>query len=60
MLRMCFSSPETKAQMSFSDQNLSVIRRFHRSGRCSRKLCRGFKKIQMKGYALFQGEIIAK
>ena len=71
-----FSSPELKAQVSFSDQNLSVVRR----RRCRRKLftfsspkpldlfqpnwhkeriigCRGFKFVQMKGPALFQGEI---
>ena len=71
-----FSSPELKAQVSFSDQNLSVVPRRH----CRRKLftfsspkpldlfqpnwhkesiigCRGFMFVQMKGPALFQGEI---
>ena len=84
-----FSSPEPKAQVSFSDQNLSVVRR-----RCRRRRCRhrchchklftfsssspeplgqfqpnlaqsilgwkGFKFVQMKGPALFPGEIITK
>ena len=81
-----FSSPEPKAQVSFSDQNLSVVRR--RRCRCRRRRCRklftfsssspeplgqfqpnlaqsilgwmGFKFVQMKGSALFQGEIITK
>ena len=81
-----FSSPEPKAQVSFSDQNLSVVRR--RCRRCRRRRCRklftfsssspeplgqfqpnlaqsilgwrGFKFVQMKGTALFQGEIITK
>ena len=76
-----FSSPEPKAQASFSDQNLSVVRRC--CCRC-RKLftfsysspgplgqlqpnlsqCilgwRRFKFVQMKGPALFQGEIITQ
>ena len=76
-----FSSPEPKAQVSFSDQNLSVVRR--RCCRC-RKLFtfssssqeplgqfqpnlaqsilgwREFKFVQMKGPALFQGEIITQ
>ena len=33
-----FSSPEPKAQVSFSDQNLSVVRRGCRRRRCCRKL----------------------
>ena len=37
----CFSSPEPKAQMSFSDQNLSVVRR--RRSRCRR--CRCHRKL---------------
>ena len=32
-----FSSPEPKAQVSFSDQNLSVVRRCRR---CRRRRCR--------------------
>ena len=83
-----FSSPEPKAQVSFSDQNLSVVRRCRLCRccccRCRRKLFtfsssspeplgqfqpnlaqsilgwRGFKFVQMKGRALFQGEIITK
>ena len=76
-----FSSPEPKAQVSFSDQNLSVVRRRCRRRRCRcRKLFtfsssspeplgqfqpnlaqsilgwRGFKFVQMKGAALFQGK----
>ena len=77
-----FSSPEPKAQVSFSDQNLSVVRRCRRCRccHCRRKLFkfsssspeplglfqpnlaqsilgwRGFKFVQMKGPALFQGE----
>ena len=35
---MLFSSPEPKAQVSFSDQNLSVVRRCRRRCRCRRKL----------------------
>ena len=31
-----FSSPEPKAQVSFSDQNLSVVRRRRCRGRCRR------------------------
>ena len=78
-----FSSPEPKAQVSSSDQNLSVVRRRCRRCRC-RKLfifsssspeplgqfqpnlaqsvlgLRGFKFVQMKSPALFQGEIIMK
>ena len=83
---MIFSSREPKAQVSFSDQNLSVVRRRCRCRRRRRcfKLstfsssspepigqfqpnlaqsilgCRGFKFIQMKDPALFQGEIIMK
>ena len=86
-----FSSPEPKAQVSFSDQNLSVVRRrcrCRRCRRCRRRRCRklftfsssspeplsqfqpnlaqsilgwrGFKFVQMKGPALFQGEIITQ
>ena len=32
-----FSSPEPKAQVSFSDQNLSVVRRCRRCRRCRRR-----------------------
>ena len=81
---LLFSSPERKAQLSFSDQNLSIVCRC----RCFRCPCcklftfsssspeplsqfqpnlaqsilgwRGFKLVQMKGPALFQGEIITK
>ena len=77
-----FSSPEPKAQVSFSDQNLSVVRPCRCC--CRRKLFTfsssspeplgqfqpnlaqsilgwmGFKFVQMKGRALFQGEIITK
>ena len=35
-----FSSPEPKAQVSFSDQNLSVIRRCRRRCRRCRRRCR--------------------
>ena len=35
-----FSSPELKAQMSFSDQNLSGVRRRHRCRRCRFRRCR--------------------
>ena len=36
---LVFSSPEPKAQVSFSDQNLSVVRRrWRRYRRCCRKL----------------------
>ena len=34
-----FSSPEPKAQVSFSDQNLSVVRR------CRRRRCRCRRKL---------------
>ena len=40
-INLCFSSPEPKSQVSFSDQNLSVVRRcsFRRRSRWrSRKL----------------------
>ena len=81
---MIFSSPEPKAQVSFSDQNWSVVRRrCRRRRRCFKHFtfsssspepigqfqpnlaqsilgCRGFKFIQMKDPALFQGEIIMK
>ena len=81
--RFFISSPELKAQVSFSDQNLSVVRRC-RHCCCCRKLFtfsssspeplgqfqpnlaqnilgwRGFKFVQTKGPALFQGEIITK
>ena len=73
-----FSSPESKAQVSFSNKNLTVVR--HRCcklftfssttpeplGQFQSNLAqlifgwRGFKFIQMKGPALFQGEIITK
>ena len=36
----CFSSPEPKAQVSFSDQNLSVVRRCRRRCRRRRWRCR--------------------
>ena len=78
---MIISSPEPKAQVSFSDQNLSVVRR--RCRRCCQLFTfsssspeplgqfqpnlaqsilgwRGFKFVQMKDLALFQGEIITK
>ena len=81
--QLIFSSPEPKAQVSFSDHNLSVVRRCCRCCR-RRKLFtfsssspeplgqfqpnlaqnilgwRGFKFVQMKGHAIFQGEIITK
>ena len=73
-----FSSPEPKAQVSFSDHNLSVVCRCRRccklftfssssqepQGRFQPNLAqsttrwRGFKFVQMKGHALFKGEII--
>ena len=81
-----FSSPKPKAQVSFSDQNLSVVRRRRcRCCRCRRSNLvafsssspealgqfqpnltqsilgwREWKFVQMKGPALFQGEIITK
>ena len=75
--RFFISSPELKAQVSFSDQNLSVVRRCRRKlftfssspeplGQFQPNLAqnilgwRGFKFVQMKGPALFQGEIITK
>ena len=36
---MIFSSPEPKAQVSFSDQNLSVVRRRCRCRRRRRRRC---------------------
>ena len=66
-----FTSPEPKAQVSFPEQNLSVVRR-----RCRCKLFTfsssspeplgqhqpnlAQKNVQMKGPALFPGEIITK
>ena len=35
-----FSSPEPKAQVSFSDKNLSVVRRCHRCLCCRCRRCR--------------------
>ena len=85
IIHVIISSPESKAQVNFSDQNLSVVRRCRRRRRCCRfrrKLFtfssyspepvgqfqpnlaqsilrwRGFKFVQIKGPALFQGEII--
>jgi hypothetical protein len=73
---LLFSSPELKAQVSFSDRPLSGIRLsvhlyifdFFSSttGPILSDLAqiilgqRGFKFVQRKGIALFQGEIIAK
>ena len=73
-----FTSPEQKAQVSFSDRLLSVVclsvcKLFTFSTSSPEPLdqfqpnlaqiilgLRGFKFVQMKGNALFQGEIIAK
>ena len=79
-----FSSPEPKAQVSYSEQNLYVVRRRCRRCRRCHKLFtfsssspeplgqfqpnlaqsilvwRGFKFVQTKCSALFQGEIITK
>ena len=71
---LIFSSPEPKAQVSFSDQNLSVVRRCLQNHCCSPEPLsqfqanlaqsiigwRGFKFVQMKGPALFKGVIITK
>jgi hypothetical protein len=67
-----FSSPELKAQVSYSDRRLSVCKLLH-SDIFSRTTVpiltrlgtdhlwgRGFKFVQMKGIAFLQGEIIAK
>ena len=40
MIFIRFSSPEPKAQVSFSDQNLSVVRRRRRRCRRCRRCCR--------------------
>jgi hypothetical protein len=68
-----FSSPELKAQVSYSDRHLSVVRLFYifdffsrAAGSILTKLGtnhlwgRGFKFVQIKGIAPLQGEIIAK
>ena len=77
-----FSSPELKAQVSFSDRLSSVVCLSVRPSVCKLFLFstssqeplgqfqpnlaqsilgwRGFKFVQMKGHALFQGERIAK
>ena len=81
---LILSSPDPKAQVSYSDQNLSAVRRCRRPrccrrrklftfssspeplGQCQPNLARGilghrgFKFVQMKGHALFEGEIITK
>ena len=80
-LTLIFSSPEPKAQVSFSDHNLSVVRRRRCScckfftfssyspeplGKFQPNLVQsilgwqGFKFVQMKGSALYKGEIITK
>ena len=76
-LFLLFSLPEPKAQVSFSHQNLYIVRRHccklftfssspeplcqFQPNLAQRILgCRGFKFVQMKGSAFFQGEIIMK
>ena len=79
-----FSSPEPKAQVSFSDKSFSVVRRRCCCRHCCHKLFTfsssspepldqfqpnlaqnilgwgGYKFVQIKASALFQGEIITK
>ena len=53
---LIFSSPGLKAQVSFSESPLSVIINLGQSILGWRE----FNSVQMKGQALFQGEIITK
>ena len=67
-----FSSPEPEAQVSFSDQNLSVVRRRCSHCRCRRRCCKlftfsssspeplGLFQPNLAQSILVQGEIITK